>query len=276
MRVLGIGDVIGKPGRQAVKSLLAGLRRTHGVDLVVANAENAAGGLGTTAETADDLLAAGVDVLTGGNHTWKHREYAGYLSRQTRALRPYNYPPDAPGRGLGVYALADGRAYAVLNLIGRTFMEAVENPFSAAERAIAEIAGRARVVIVDMHAEASSEKRAMGWHLDGRASVVWGTHTHVPTADEEILPRGTGYLGDVGMTGPYASVIGLVPANAVKKFVTSRPTPYEVATGNVQLRAVLVDIDDATGRCRAIERLTERLDEPLAGPPAGRAPDQAR
>ena len=154
-----------------------------------------------------------------------------------------------------MYGLPDGRMYAVVNLIGRTFMEAVENPFLAVERALAEVGGRTRVVIVDMHAEATSEKRAMGWHLDGRASVVWGTHSHVPTADEEILPGGTAYLTDLGMTGPYASVIGLEPEQSIKKFVTNRPTAYRLAEGNPQLRALYVDIDDATGKAISVERL---------------------
>jgi metallophosphoesterase (TIGR00282 family) len=253
--VLGIGDVIGRPGRDAVRAVLPALRKQHAIDLVVANAENSAGGLGTTPETADDLFDMGIDVITGGNHTWKHREYAAYLDAHPRALRPFNYP-EAPGRGLGIFALKDGRAYAVVNLIGRTFMEATENPFRAAARALDEIGDKARLIVVDMHAEASSEKRAMGWHLDGRVSVVWGTHTHVPTADEEILPRGTAYLGDIGMSGPYASVIGLDPEHAVRKFVTSRPTPYKIAEGNLQVRAVLVELDDATGKARRIERLT--------------------
>ena len=257
MIVLGVGDVIGRPGRDALRAVLPALRKERAVDVVVANSENTAGGLGTTPETADDLFDLGVDVITGGNHTWKHREFGPYLESHERALRPLNYP-EAPGRGVGLFATRDGRAFAVINLIGRTFMEATENPFRAVERALAEVAGKARVVIVDMHAEASSEKRAMGWHLDGRVSVVWGTHTHVPTADEEILPGGTAYLGDIGMTGPYASVIGLEPGNAVKKFVTSRPTPYKIAEGNLQVRAVLVDVDDATGKARAIERLTLR------------------
>lgn len=255
MIVLGIGDVVGRPGRDAVRALLPSLRKQHAIDVVVANAENSAGGLGTTVETADDLFDMGVDVLTGGNHTWKHREYAAYLDAHARALRPFNYP-EAPGRGVGVFATRDGRNYAVINLIGRTFMEPTENPFRAVERAFEEIGDRARVIIVDMHAEASSEKRAMGWHLDGRVGVVWGTHTHVPTADEEILPRGTAYLGDIGMSGPYASVIGMDPESALRKFVTSRPSGYKLAEGNVQVRAVLVDIDDATGRARRIERLT--------------------
>jgi metallophosphoesterase (TIGR00282 family) len=257
MRILGVGDVVGKPGRDALRAALPSLRQTYALDVIVANAENSAGGLGTTPETAEDLFDMGVDVLTGGNHTWRHREYADYLERHPRALRPLNFP-EAPGRGFGVFALGDGRSYAVVNLIGRTFMEPVENPFRAVERALAEIAGRARVVIVDMHAEASSEKRAMGWHLDGRVSVVWGTHTHVPTADEELLPSGTAYLGDIGMSGPYASVIGMDAGHAVRKFVTSRPSSYKLAEGNVQVRAVLVDVDDDSGKARAIERLTIR------------------
>ena len=255
MIILGVGDIIGRPGRDALRAALPALKQKHAVDVVVVNAENSAGGLGTTPETADDLIDLGADVLTGGNHTWKHREYGPYLESHTRALRPLNYP-EAPGRGVGVYTTKDGRAFAVVNLIGRTFMEPVENPFRAVERALGDIGAQTRVIIVDMHAEASSEKRAMGWHLDGRVSVVWGTHTHVPTADEEILPGGTAYLGDIGMTGPYASVIGLEPSHAVKKFVTSRPTSYKVAEGNVQVRAVLVDIDDATGKARTLERIT--------------------
>lgn len=255
MKVLGIGDVIGKPGRDLLRALVPPLVRARGIDVVVANAENSAGGLGTTPETADDMLSLGCQVLTGGNHTWKHREFHGYLDKSDRTLRPYNYPAGAPGRGLGVYGLPDGRMYAVVNLIGRTFMEAVENPFLAVERALAEVGGRTRVVIVDMHAEATSEKRAMGWHLDGRASVVWGTHSHVPTADEEILPGGTAYLTDLGMTGPYASVIGLEPEQSIKKFVTNRPTAYRLAEGNPQLRALYVDIDDATGKAISVERL---------------------
>jgi 2',3'-cyclic-nucleotide 2'-phosphodiesterase len=255
--VLGVGDVIGRPGRDALRAVLPKLRKELAADVVVVNAENSAGGIGTTPETADDLFDLGADVLTGGNHTWKHKEFVGYLDAHPRALRPFNYP-EAPGRGFGVFQTRDGRPFAVVNLIGRTYMEPVENPFRAAERVLAEIGAAARVIVVDMHAEASSEKRAMGWHLDGRVSVVWGTHTHVPTADEEILPNGTAYLGDIGMTGPYASVIGLDPAHAVRKFVTSRPTSYKVAEGNLQVRAVVVDVDEATGKARKIERLTLR------------------
>ena len=248
--------MIGKPGRDLLRERLPALVERHRIDVVVVNAENSAGGLGTTPETATDFLSMGAHVLTGGNHTWKHREFVGTLESEPRALRPYNFP-DAPGRGAGVFRLPDGRAYAVVNLIGRTFMEPVENPFLAVERAL-ESLGDVRVVLVDMHAEATSEKRAMGWHLDGRVSAVWGTHSHVPTADEEILPKGTAYVTDLGMTGPYASVIGLDPVTSVKRFPTNRPTAYRLAEGNPQLRAVLVDIDDETGRARRIERLIER------------------
>lgn len=265
MRILAVGDVVGRPGRDALRVVVPQLVRDERVDVVVANAENSAGGLGTTPETAEDLFALGCHVITGGNHTWKHREYAATLERDARALRPLNYPAGAPGRGVGIYTLGDGRRYAVVNLIGRTFMEPVENPFTAVERALAEIGDSARVILVDMHAEASSEKRAMGFHLDGRASVVWGTHTHVPTADEEILPRGTGYLTDLGMTGPYASVIGLAPEQAVKKFVTNRPAGYRVAEGNVQVRGLLVDVDDATGRTVELRRITRKLEDAAAG-----------
>jgi metallophosphoesterase (TIGR00282 family) len=261
VRFLGIGDVIGSPGRQAVRALLPSLVRELSIDVVIANAENSAGGLGTNGDTAADLIDAGVHVITGGNHTWKHREFAAYLERHAHALRPYNYPAGAPGRGVGVYATPDGRAYAVVNLIGRVYMDPVDNPFAAAERALAEIGARAKIIVVDMHGEASSEKRAMGWHLAGRVAAVWGTHTHVPTADEEILPGGTAYLGDIGMTGPYASVIGLDVGESVRRFATNLPTHYRLASGNVQLRAVLVDVDDATGRARAIERITRTLSE---------------
>lgn len=259
MRVLAVGDVIGKPGRDVLRAALPALVRERAIDVVIANGENAAGGLGTTPETAEDLFALGVRVVTGGNHTWRHREYAGYLERHERALRPYNYPAGAAGRGVGIYSLDDGRAFAVVNLIARTFMEPVDNPFDAADRALGEIGARARVVLVDFHGEATSEKRAMGFHLDGRASAVWGTHTHVPTADEEILPRGTAYVTDVGMTGPYASVIGLEPGPSIQKFATNRPVSYRLAEGNLQLRALLVDVDDETGRARSVERITHRL-----------------
>jgi metallophosphoesterase (TIGR00282 family) len=263
MRVLAIGDVIGRPGRAALHAHLKTMRAELGLDLVVANGENAAGGVGVTAQTADDMFAAGCDVITLGNHTWKHdREIAPYLDREPRIVRPLNYPAGTPGRGWTVVDVA-GERVVVLNLIGRVFMEALDNPFAAADRALAEIARDATgaTVVVDMHAEASSEKRAMGHHLDGRVACVWGTHTHIPTADEEVLPGGTGYLSDVGMTGPYDSVIGMVKDKLVQKFLTNRPMPYVVASGRVQLRGVVFTIEGGT--CTAVERVRRDHGEAL-------------
>jgi metallophosphoesterase (TIGR00282 family) len=259
VRVLAIGDVFGAPGRDLVRALLPQLVTEERVDVVVANAENSAGGLGTTPETARDLLEAGVQVLTGGNHTWKHREIHRMLDEEPRLLRPANYPAGAPGRGAGLFQLPDGRRYAVVNLIGRVFLEqGVDSPFTVADRVVAEAQRETKVVLVDFHAEASSEKRAMGFHLDGRASALWGTHTHVPTGDEEILPRGLAYLSDVGMTGPYASVIGLDPTTATRKFVSGLPQPYRIAEGNPQLRALLVEIDEQSGRASEARRIVRR------------------
>ncbi len=271
MRVLCIGDVIGKPGRTALRAHLPRLRSEHAIDVVIANGENAAGGVGITIQTAEDMFACGCDVITLGNHTWKHdREISPYLEREPRILRPLNYPRGTPGRGFTIVDVG-ARRIAVLNLIGRVFMEPVDNPFEAAEAALTELAAAgarpgAVPIVVDMHAEASSEKRAMGHFLDGRVAAVFGTHTHVPTADEEILPAGTGYLGDVGMTGPYDSVIGMAKEKLVTKFRTNRPAPYVVASGRTQLRAVLFEIDDSTGRCTSVERLRRDLDGPQGEP----------
>ena len=253
MKILCIGDVVGKPGREALHRLLPGLVRERGVDLVVANGENAAGGAGITPETARDMHKAGVDVITSGNHIWKFREIVPYLDADDRILRPLNFPEGTPGRGVLVR-----KDVAVINLIGRVFMEPVDNPFTAVDAALRSI--DAKIVIVDMHAEASSEKRAMGHFLDGRASIVFGTHTHVPTADEELLSAGTAYVSDVGMTGPYDSVIGVVKENILEKFLTNRPVSYAVAERDVRLCALLTDVDDATGRARCTERLTLRID----------------
>lgn len=260
MRFLIIGDVFAKPGRDAVRGLLPQLRAAERIDVVVANAENSAGGLGTTPETAQDLLTAGVDVLTGGNHTWKHREFNATLEQNPAVLRPLNYPQGAPGRGLAEYSLPDGRRYTVINLLGRIFMESLENPFLTVDRALSALGDARRVILVDFHAEATSEKRALAHYLDGRVSLVYGTHTHVPTADEEILPGGTGTITDVGMTGPYASVIGLDPQQSVTRFITNRPTQYRVAERNVQLRGLIVEIDDASGHASEIRRITQRSD----------------
>ena len=260
MRILCIGDVIGKPGRLALRAHVNKLRDELALGCVIANGENSSGGVGITVQSAEDMFECGVDVITLGNHTWKHdKEIAPYLEREHRLVRPLNFAPGTPGRGFTVIDCGGARV-AVMNLIGRVYMEPTENPFAAADAALAELAREApgALIVVDMHAEASSEKRAMGHHLDGRVAAVFGTHTHVPTADEEVLPGGTGYLGDVGMTGPYDSVIGMIKDKLVQKFRTGRPMPYVVAKGNVQLRGVVFDID-AGGRCTAVERLRRDL-----------------
>lgn len=266
MKVLCIGDVIGRPGRDALRSFLPRLRTELGVGFVIANGENSSGGVGITVQSAEDMFGAGVDVITLGNHTWKHdKEIAPYLEKCGRLVRPLNFAPGTPGRGWCVTEVAAGhQRVAVINLIGRVYMEPVGSPFDAVDEALALLARLVPgvPVVVDMHAEASSEKRAMGHHLDGRVAAVFGTHTHVPTADEEVLPGGTGYLGDVGMTGPYDSVIGMVKEKIVHKFRAGRPVPYVVAKGNVQLRGVVFEID-GRGKCVAVERVRRDVTGPV-------------
>jgi len=257
-RVLVIGDVIGKPGRKAVEQVLAGLRAEREIDLVLANGENVAGGLGLTPSLAEALLEAGVDVITSGNHIWDKREMLPHLDRMPNVLRPLNYGTDGvPGRGWGVFEAADGTHVAVINLQGRTFMTAIDNPFTDADRLLDESADPLPPVrIVDFHAEATSEKNALGLYLDGRVSAVIGTHTHVVTGDERILPKGTAYLTDAGMTGPVHSVIGFDPATVLPRFINALPTRFEVRDGGpVVFNACLVDVDPATGRALAIERI---------------------
>ncbi|MBI2368774.1 MAG: TIGR00282 family metallophosphoesterase [Deltaproteobacteria bacterium] len=256
MRVLFIGDIVGGPGRRAVAELLPRLVDQHRVDLVIANCENAAGGFGATPEICDQLFKVGVDVLTSGNHIWDKKEIYPYLNSQERLLRPINYPPGAPGRGELVLTAPGGERVAVLNVIGLIFMDHTDDPFRAAQAAVERFRAETPVIIVDMHAEATSEKMAMGWFLDGKVSAVVGTHTHVPTADERILPGGTGYLTDIGMTGPFDSIIGMRQEEALEKFLTLLPRRFEVAAGNVRLNSVLLDLDGETGRCRAIQRVS--------------------
>lgn len=260
MKLLCIGDVVGAPGRKAVRELLPELRREFDIDVVIVNAENAAGGSGLTVETADDLLQQPVDMLTGGNHTWRYREVLGLLDRDPRILRPLNYPEGTPGRGFGFCESRAGIKVGVINLQGRVFMDPLPSPFEAADRAVDELkAVGCQVIVVDVHAEATSEKRALGWYLDGRVSVVYGTHTHVATADEEILPGGTGYLTDLGMTGPYDSVIGVKKEQILERFLTMRPTSFGVAKHDVRLCGIVVEVDETTGRARHIERVRRPL-----------------
>lgn len=261
MRILFIGDVVGKPGRQAVARLLPAYREEVGVDFVVANGENAAGGSGLTPALAQELFAAGVECLTMGDHVFRRREIIPLLETDQRVLRPANYARRASGKGLTVLPSADGTAVGVINVQGRTFMAPIDSPFEAVERALEVLAGSAPVVLVDFHAEATSEKVAMGRLLDGRVTAVIGTHTHIVTADETVLPGGTAYITDVGMTGPHDSVLGRRADRVLEALLTQMPTRFEVASGDVRLSAVLIEADAATGRALSIERVSLRLEE---------------
>jgi metallophosphoesterase (TIGR00282 family) len=263
LKILFLGDVFGKPGRQAVQRLVPRIIARDGVDLVVANAENSASGIGVTPDSADELLAAEVNLLTSGNHIWAKREIVPYLERPgSRLLRPANYPPGAPGRGRAVIETPDGRKLGVLNLEGRVFMKALDDPFRAALEGVEALrAEGARAILVDMHCEATSEKNAMGWFLDGKVSAVLGTHTHVQTADARVLPGGTAFVTDVGMCGPWDSVIGVKKELVLERFVSARPISFEPAKRDVWLQGAIVDVDDATGKARSIARVQEKLEE---------------
>jgi 2',3'-cyclic-nucleotide 2'-phosphodiesterase len=254
MHIFFIGDIVGSPGRRAVEELLPRVVDRYFIDLVVANGENAAGGIGITPQVAEQLLNQGVDLLTSGNHIWKHKEILPYLDETDRLLRPANYPPGNPGRGYAVLETAAGEKAAVINLEGRVFMSPLECPFRTADHLLAALPPDVKVTLVDMHAEATSEKLAMGWYLDGRVSAVIGTHTHVQTADERVLPGGTGYISDAGMTGPINSVIGMKKEVVLERFLSQRPQPFKVAAQDIQLQGVLLKVD-AGGRCREISRL---------------------
>ena len=261
-RILMIGDIIGKPGRQAIEQLLPALRDERGIDFVTANGENLAGGMGLTPSIAEGVLAAGVDVITSGNHIWDKREIYPFLEASERVLRPLNYgTTEVPGRGWGMFQALDGTDVAVVNLQGRTYMQPIENPFTDADRLLDESSEPLPPVrLVDFHCEITSEKNALGLHLDGRVSAVMGTHTHVVTGDERILPGGTAYLTDLGMTGPLWSVIGFEPRTVLPRFINALPTRFEVGDGAVVFNAAQIDVDPATGRALAIERI-QRLVE---------------
>jgi 2',3'-cyclic-nucleotide 2'-phosphodiesterase len=256
LRTLFVGDVVGKPGRQAVCHLLPALRRRYEVDFVVVNNENAAGGFGFTPEIARELLDAGADCLTSGNHVWKKREAYGYIDSEPRMLRPANFPDGVPGRGYGLYVVG-GTQVAVASLMGRVFMEPLRCPFRMLDEIWERIRGETSVLLVDFHAETTSEKVALGWYAAGRATALIGTHTHVQTADERILPGGTAYLTDVGMTGPVNGVLGVEADRVIEKFLTQMPVKFEVARGPVLLMAVLVELDEHTGRAVRITRIQE-------------------
>jgi metallophosphoesterase (TIGR00282 family) len=256
MKILFVGDIFASPGRRIVADHFQKLITTHRIDLAIANAENAAGGFGVTPSIAQELLSLGLDVITTGNHVWDKREIYDYLDREPRLLRPANYNAALPGSGLYMGKARNGVPYAVLNLQGRVHMPPLECPFAKADELLALIPPEIKVRFFDFHAEATSEKIAMGWHLDGRATAVVGTHTHIATSDSRVLPGGTAYQTDCGMTGPYDSVIGVEKATVIRKFLTQLPMRFEAAKGMVELHAVIVSLDEATGKASRIESLT--------------------
>jgi metallophosphoesterase (TIGR00282 family) len=255
VKVLFVGDVIGKPGRRAVTRLLPRLVDEHQADYVIVNVENAAGGFGVTPDVLAELAELPIHCMTSGNHVWDKKEIGDLFEREPRLLRPANYPDGNPGRGIHVGETSAGVPVATINLEGLVFMRQLDSPFRAAERLLGELAGRAKVIVVDFHAEATSEKQAMGVFLDGRVSLVVGTHTHVPTADERILPGGTAFQTDAGMTGPYEGVIGFKSDRVLQRFLLQTPTTFEVAKRDVRLAGTVVDIDETSGRARRIERV---------------------
>jgi metallophosphoesterase (TIGR00282 family) len=256
MKILFIGDIVGKPGRELLRKGLRNLVGHYGVDFVIANAENSAAGFGITKDIGDTILEWGVDVMTSGNHIWDKKEAIEYIATEPRLLRPANYPAGVPGRGSYVAQTGDGRAVGVINAMGRVFMLNIDDPFAVVPREIEAMRGRTKIIIVDFHAEATSEKVAMGWHLDGKATLVVGTHTHVQTADERILPKGTAYLTDAGMTGPHDSIIGMETEPSLSRFLTAMPSRFEPATGNPRLNGIVVEADEKTGRALAVTRIS--------------------
>ena len=255
MRILFVGDIVGKAGRQAVEGLLERIVSDHQIDFTVANGENAAGGMGITPAIASDFLDLGVDVLTSGNHVWAKKEIVPFLDEEERLLRPANYPNGVPGRGAGVFELGNGKKVGVLNLEGRVFMRNLECPFRVGEKEVEKLKAETPIIVIDFHAEATSEKMALAWFLNGKVSAVLGTHTHVQTADEKVQSGGTAYITDVGMTGPLASVIGIRRQIAVDRFLSQIPWKFDVATEEIELQGVILEVEEQTGKSRGIERI---------------------
>ena len=266
-RALLIGDVVGKPGRRALAVALPKLLAERPIDVVVVNGENAAGGSGISPSIFEEIRAAGVDVVTMGDHVYRKREAVPLLAASDRILRPANLPPEAVGRGYTVLESQSGFPFAVINLLGRTFMKAADCPFHAVDRALAEIGERARLIFVDMHAEATSDRIAMGWHLDGRVTAVYGTHTHVQTADERVLPKGTAYISDLGMTGPHDGVLGRKKERVLSAMITGMPIYFDVSVGDLRVNGALVAADTQTGRATAVERIAVSVSDAEAYPP---------
>jgi metallophosphoesterase (TIGR00282 family) len=261
MRILFIGDIVGKAGRQAIDGVLQKVIADHKIDFTIANGENAAGGMGITPAIAIEMLDQGVDVLTSGNHIWAKKEILPFLDEELRILRPANYPPKVPGRGSGIFHSPNGQKVGVLNLEGRVFMKHLDCPFRVGEKEVELLRKETNVILVDFHAEATSEKMAMGWFLNGRVSAILGTHTHVQTSDEKILDEGTAYITDVGMTGPLASVIGIRKQVALDRLLTQIPWKFDVATEEIELQGVAIDVDSETGKSKSIQRIRVPLDE---------------
>jgi metallophosphoesterase (TIGR00282 family) len=257
LKVLFLGDIIGKPGRNALIRNLNSLISENEADMVIANGENAAGGIGISPDVCDSLLKSGVDIVTSGNHIFKKKEIIDYLDLEPRLLKPANYPPDTPGKGYGIYEIENlgGMKVAVINICGRVFVDYLDCPFRTIERIMEHIKGETQIIIVDIHAEVTSEKVAMGWFLDGKVSAVIGTHTHIQTADERVLPGGTAYITDAGMVGPRNSVIGVKKENIIKRFLTQMPQQFTVSKEDVWINGVVIDIDEKTGMAREIIRI---------------------
>jgi metallophosphoesterase (TIGR00282 family) len=264
VKLLFIADIVGQPGRRAVRELVPGLRQQHGIDLVIANGENSAGGSGITPKTAEEIFASGVDIMTSGDHLWDQKEVTELLENEPRFLRPLNYPQGTMGRGSTIVERPGLPSVAVMNLQGRTFMASLENPFHFAQLEVERLRKLTRIIFVDFHAEATSEKVALARMLDGRVSAVIGTHTHIQTADEQIFPGGTAFLCDGGFTGPHESVIGREIEPVIKRFLTNQPQKFDVAKRRVFLQGALVEIDAASGKAIAIQRVSEALPEPAA------------
>jgi metallophosphoesterase (TIGR00282 family) len=259
VKLLFVGDIVGQPGRRAVRELIPTLRKRHSIDLVIANGENSAGGSGITPKTAEEIFAGGVDAITSGDHLWDQKEVAELLDKEPRFVRPLNYPPGTAGQGALIIRANGLPPVAVMNLQGRTFMPPLENPFHCAMAAMQHLSQTTKIILVDFHAEATSEKIAMGRMLDGHVSALIGTHTHVQTADEQIFPGGTAYLSDAGFTGPHDSVLGREIDPIIKRFLTSQPQKFEVAKTRVLLQGALIEVDEQTGRAIKIERISEPL-----------------
>jgi metallophosphoesterase (TIGR00282 family) len=255
MKALFIGDIVGKTGRTATKSLLPAIIARYKIDFVVANGENAAGGFGITDKTASEIFSYGIDIITTGNHVWDKKEFIPHIAKENRVLRPLNYPPGVPGYGSILYNLKNSTKVAVMNLSGRIYMSHIDCPFRIGKEEIERLSRETKIILIDFHAEATSEKIAFGYFMDGKASAVIGTHTHVQTADEKILPGGTAYITDVGMTGPLHSVIGIDKDQIIQKFLTNMPARFETAKGEGSFSAVVLEIDDDSGKATAIQRL---------------------